>query len=162
MYETARERMVDVMLEQKDLEVLQNMMETVIDKRITESEKNMEAMVDKRTAESEKNMEAMMDKRIAESEKNMEAMIDKRIAGSEKNMETMMDRKVTESENLILKEMDRVQINLTNKINEVQKNLDELNQYYRITKLENDNTALLLKMIDELSKRVEVLEKKTA
>jgi len=45
---------------------------------------------------------------------------------------------------------------------EVQKNLDELNQYYRITKLENDNTALLLKMIDELSKRVEILEKKTA
>lgn len=45
---------------------------------------------------------------------------------------------------------------------EVQKNLDELNQYYRITKLENDNTVLLLKMIDELSKRVEVLEKKTA
>ena len=120
------------MLEQKDLEVLQNMMETVIDKRITESEKNMEAMVDKRTAESEKNMEAMM------------------------------DRKITESENLILKEMDRVQINLTNKINEVQKNLDELSQYYRITKLENDNTALLLKMIDELSKRVEELEKKTA
>ncbi|HBI59945.1 MAG TPA: hypothetical protein DDY31_01825 [Lachnospiraceae bacterium] len=105
------------MLEEKDLEVLQNMMETVIDKRIAESEKNMEAM---------------------------------------------MDRKITESENLILKEMDRVQINLTNKINEVQKNLDELSQYYRITKLENDNTALLLKMIDELSKRVEELEKKTA
>lgn len=117
MYETVLERMVNVMLEEKDLEVLQNMMETVIDKRIAESEKNMEAM---------------------------------------------MDRKITESENLFLKEMDRVQINLTNKINEVQKNLDELSQYYRITKLENDNTALLLKMIDELSKRVEELEKKTA
>ena len=58
------------------------------------------------------------------------------------------------------KEMGRVRMNLM--INEVQKNLDELSQYYRITKLENDNTALLLKMIDELSKRVEVLEKKTA
>lgn len=51
---------------------------------------------------------------------------------------------------------------LERKIEKVQKNLDELNQYYRITKLENDNTALLLKMIDELSRRVEKLEKRTA
>lgn len=78
----------------------------------------------------------------------------------QKMMETIIDKRITESENLILKEMDRVQMNLTNKINEVQKNLDELNQYYRITKLENDNTALLLKMIDALPKRAEELEKK--
>ena len=46
-------------------------------------------------------------------------------------------------------------------IDKIQKNLDELSQYYRITNLENDNTALLLKMIDELTKRVEELEKRT-
>ncbi len=40
--------------------------------------------------------------------------------------------------------------------------MDELNQYYRITKLEADNTALWLRLIDGLSKRVEELEKKTA
>ena len=62
----------------------------------------------------------------------------------------------------MLDEIGRTQVYLENKINKVQKNLEELNQYYRITKLENDNTALLLKMIDELSKRVEELEKKTA
>lgn len=73
---------------------------------------------------------------------------------------------------MILEELDRVQINLEKKIDKVEKNLDELNQYYRITKLENDNTAILLKMIqdqsktledqatsiDSLSKRVDVLE----
>lgn len=59
------------------------------------------------------------------------------------------------------KEMDRVRMNLM--INEVQKNMDELNQYYQLTKLGNtDNMALLLKKIDELSKRVDELEKKTA
>lgn len=46
--------------------------------------------------------------------------------------------------------------------NMVEKNLNELTQYYRITKLENDNTALLLKMIDGLSRRVDELERKTA
>lgn len=105
------------MLEQKDLEILQKMMETIVDSRVTESEKKIGAVIDARIAESE---------------------------------------------NFNLKELDRVQIGLENKINAVQKNLDELNQYYRITKLENDNTALLLKMIDELSKRVEELERKTA
>lgn len=89
------------MLDQKDLELLQKTMESVVDSRTTDSEKRMEAVIDSRTI-------------------------------------------------------------LENQINAIQKNLDELAQYYRITKLERDNTALLLKMIDELSKRIEVLEKKTA
>lgn len=67
-----------------------------------------------------------------------------------------------ESENLILEEVERTRSILEKEIENVQKNLDELSQYYRITKLESDNTALLLKMIDELSKRIEKLEKKTA
>ena len=88
--------------------------------------------------------------------------MDTRLAESEKKMEVMMDTRFAESENLILEEMERTRNILEKNINKVQKNLDELNQYYRITKLENDNTALLLKMIDELTRRVEELEKKSA
>lgn len=131
------------MLEKKDLEVLQETVRGVI-------------------VESEKRMETVIDSRITESEKRMETVIDSRIAESEKRMETVIDSRITESENILLEEVDRVQISLENKIGAIQKNLEELSQYYRITKLENDNTALLLKMIDELSKRVEELEKRTA
>ena len=105
---------------------------------------------------------AIMKEEIAESEKKMEVMMDTRLAESEKKMEVMMDTRLAESENLILEEMERTRNILEKHIDKVQKNLDELNQYYRITKLENDNTALLLKMIDELTRRVEELEKKTA
>ena len=77
-------------------------------------------------------------------------------------MESVIDERLSKTENFMLDEIGRTQVYLENKINKVQKNLEELNQYYRITKLENDNTVLLLKMIDELSKRVEELEKKTA
>ncbi len=73
-----------------------------------------------------------------------------------------MDERISTSENLLLEEMERTRSILDNKISKVQKNLDELAQYYRITKLENDNTALLLKLIDELARRVEELERKTA
>ena len=74
--------------------------------------------------------------------------------------EDRMDVKLAKSENLTLEEMERTRNILEKRIDKIQRNLDELNQYYRITKLENDNTALLLKMIDELSRRIEELENK--
>ena len=73
-----------------------------------------------------------------------------------------LDDRMNELENSLLDEIGRTQTYLEGKIGKVEKNLEELNQYYKIAKLENDNTTLLLKMIDALSKRVEDLEKKTA
>lgn len=75
---------------------------------------------------------------------------------------SIFKEELASSENMILAEVDRVQENLELKMESVQKNIEELRQYYRITKLENDNTAMLLQMIAELKKRVEELEKKTA
>ena len=67
----------------------------------------------------------------------------------------VMREELTNSENLVLEELDRVQEGLTRKVEKVQKNLEDLQQYYRITKLENDNTSLLLQMIVDLRKDVE-------
>lgn len=61
-----------------------------------------------------------------------------------------------------MSEMDRMQNNLQKQIDQVKKNQDEINQYFRTTKLENDNITLLLRMISDLNKRVEELEKRTA
>lgn len=77
-------------------------------------------------------------------------------------MESVIDDRLSKTEDFILDEIGRTQTYLENKIDQVQKNIEELNQYYRITKLENDNTTLLLKIIDELTKRVEELENKIA
>ncbi|MBU9724680.1 hypothetical protein [Diplocloster modestus] len=63
-----------------------------------------------------------------------------------------------ETENLVLDEMGRTQEYLDKRIGDIQKNLEELQQYYRITKLEKDNTTLLLKMIETLQKDVEKLK----
>ena len=78
---------------------------------------------------------------------------------------TEMKTEITEMKSmdqLILAEIGREHEILVSKIEKVQQNLDELNQYYKITKLENDNTAILLQMINELSKRIENLEKRSA
>ena len=74
----------------------------------------------------------------------------------------LLDARAIKTEKLLLDEIERTRNGLEKKIETVQRNLEEINQYYRITKLENDNTTLLLKMIDELSKRVAELEKRTA
>ena len=80
----------------------------------------------------------------------------------QQNILQKMDEKLTHSENLILNELDRVQEHLETDVQKVQKNLEELQQYYRITKLENDNTSLLLKMYNNMQKEIEELKAKIA
>lgn len=59
---------------------------------------------------------------------------------------------------LVLDEVDRVEVNLQ----KVEKNLEDIASYYRIDKLENENTTLLLGIIRDLTKRVEELENRIA
>lgn len=47
---------------------------------------------------------------------------------------------------------------LEEKIQKVQKNLDELNQYYRITGLENENGTLLMEIIKQLLDKIQKME----
>lgn len=89
-------------------------------------------------------------------------ILEKMFQKSEENILKEVDKRFTHSENLILNELDTVQIHLEDEIEKVKKNLNELQQYYRITKLESDNTSILLKMIDDLNKRVQELESKIA
>ena len=92
----------------------------------------------------------------------MERVFDERIGQTEEKMERMVNTQITQSENLVLQELERTRNILEERIDMIQKNMEELNQYYKITKLENENTSLVLKMIDGLTKRVEELEKRTA
>lgn len=73
-----------------------------------------------------------------------------------------VDSRIARTEDFMLDEIGRTQTYLEGQIEKVARNIEELNQYYRITKLENDNTTLLLRMVEQLSKRVEELEKKSA
>ncbi|MCB6545361.1 hypothetical protein [Blautia glucerasea] len=103
---------------------------------------------------------------------NKVTTLDGKIAGIEdkvasledgqQNILHQMDERITSSENMILKELDRVQEHPESDVQKVQKNLEELQQYYRIAKLENDNTALLLKMYNDMQKEIAELKAKIA
>lgn len=131
------------MLEQKDFERLKNMMESVM--KGTE-----ESILEK------------VDGKLEKTEKSILEKVDEKLEKTEESILEKVDKKIVKSESLVLDEIERTRSSLEKHIEKVEKNLDELNQYYQITKLESDNTALLLKLIDDLSKRVEKLEKRTA
>ena len=77
-------------------------------------------------------------------------------------IEKILDKRMTRSENLMVDQMERTRRILEAQINQVRSNLEDLRQYYRIQKPEDNNTTLLLQMITELTKRVEELEKRSA
>ena len=79
----------------------------------------------------------------------MESVVDTRVEKTEK----LIEDRTSQAENLLLEEISRTQNLLEKKMEIVQKNLDELSQYHRITKLENENTALLLQMIGTMSRK---------
>ena len=146
------------MSDQKDLELLQNLMQEVV----KESEQNILNSVDKKIAASEQNVISSVDKKIAASERNVISSVDKKIAASERKILSVMDEKLSRSENMILNELDRVQAHLEGDLEKVQKNLEELKQFYKIDKLETDNTSLLLKMYNDMQKEIAEIKTKIA
>ena len=142
------------MLDHNDIEILKNMMQGVV----KETEQNILKKVDVRIAETEQNILKKVDVRIAETEQNILKKVDVRIA----EVEQKMDEKITHSENLILSELDRVQTHLEKDIEKTQENLDELKQFYRIDRLETDNTSLLLKMYNDMQKEIAEIKAKIA
>lgn len=69
-----------------------------------------------------------------------------------------MDKKIIKSESLVLDEVERTRNILESKIEKTQKDVDELKSIYRVIKMDTENTAMLLRMYDNLDNRVEKLE----
>ena len=140
------------MLDAKDLELLRNMIGEVVEEKVNPKfeaiDQRLDA-VDRRLDAVDRRFEAV-DQRF----ETLESKIDQRFEAFEAKMEA----RIHESENMLLDELDRVQKHLGERIDKVQANMDEMNQYYRITKLENDNTSLLLRLVHSLINRVDELE----
>ena len=74
----------------------------------------------------------------------------------------VVDERFVRTENLLLGEMEHDRKYLERQIAIVKGNLERLEQYSKITKLESDNTGLLLRMIEDLRKEMEELKRKIA
>ena len=72
-----------------------------------------------------------------------------------------LDKKITRSETLLLDEMERFNKKYEKQFDSIAKNFEEL-KTYRMTKTENETINMLLRIIENLEKRVSELENKTA
>ena len=131
------------MLDQNDVMLLKGMMESVMDEKLVGMESSILAKVDEKLADMESSILAKVDEKLADMESSILAKV---------------DEKLTLTENLILGELERTRNILEEKIQKVQQNVDELDQYYRIKKLEDSNQELYAKRLDNLEDRVTKLE----
>ena len=109
-----------------------------------------------------KNSEITILNKVDEKFAKFGEKVDEKFVSFEERIMRQVDEKITKSEIFLLDEIERTRNILEKRIDKIEQDIDELKQYYRITKLEDSNVELLLKINDELSKRVEALEKKIA
>ena len=69
---------------------------------------------------------------------------------------------ITKSEEMLLDEMERYDAKSEKRISNIAKDIEELKNIYRMTKNENETINTLLRIIENLERRVSELEKKTA
>ena len=104
----------------------------------------------------------IMKEEIGRSENLLKDNIKTEIGRSENLLRDTIKAEIGRSENLVLSEVDRGQENLETKMEQLKRNMDELTQYYRTVKLDHENNALFLQMIQELKKEMEQLKIKIA
>ena len=131
------------MLDQKDIQLLEKMFE--------KSQQNIINTVDEKITYSETRILKEVDNKITASETRMQ-----------KGFDAKMDERFTNSENMILKEMDRMQERMDKRMDDIQRNIDELNQYYRISKMESDKTSVLLQMYSDMQKQIAEIQASTS
>ena len=88
--------------------------------------------------------------------------MDSRISESEERVLGRVEEMFTDFENMVLGELDHVQEKTNEKFDKIQKNLNELNQYYKIDRLETANAEILFEKIQDLKKRMQRVESKIA
>ena len=153
------------MLEQNDLKILAGMFnasEERMMKRMDSLENRMESMENR--MESMENRMNEMDTRLSSRIDELDTRLSSRIDELDTRLGSRIDSlevQMKKSEDLFMNELAKTSGYLETRIDAVQKSVDRVEQYYRADRLENENTATLLKLyiglredVDELKERI--------
>ena len=139
------------MLEESDVRLLRGMIEDVLGMKL-----------DERFAEQEARIDEKLDERFAKQEARIDVKLDKRFAEQETRFDAKLDKRFAENTNMILEELERTRNILEKKIDRVDERLTEVEEYYRIRRLDDENVSMILQIHNELEKRVARLEEKVS
>ena len=146
------------MLEHSDLQAIRDIMK----EEIGRSENLLKDNIKTEIGRSENLLRDTIKAEIGKYENLLRDNIKTEIVRSDNLLRDTIKAEIGRSENLVLSEVDRVQENLETKMEQLKRNMDELTQYYRTVKLDHENNALFLQMIQELKKEMEQLKIKIA
>ncbi len=158
-----------IMLDEKDLQAIARLIldsEERINKKFGRLDRKLESL-ETRIESLETRIESL-ETRVENLETRMENL-EKRFDCFEKKTERrfdilearldLLEERLKDTTDVLVDEIGRVQVYLEKQITEVRKRLDNVEEYYKNHKIEQENTVILFKMQGSLEKRVSILEK---
>lgn len=132
------------------MEVLESRME-VLEKRVDSLESRMDAL--------EGRMDSLEGRVSALEEQT--AQLNHRLDAHIRETQTLIENRALKTEELLLSEIIRVHESMDQRISHVEKELSEIREFYHTVRLDSENSALFLRMINDLGTRVTALEERS-
>lgn len=145
------------MLDNHDLQLLKNL--------FTESEQRLEKRFDERLVSLEvrfdqklSDLEARFDQKLS----SLEDKFDQKLAAAQASLKQCIEERACKTENTLLDEMDRYDRKYEQRFHRLENDVEILNSFYRISRNENQNFQILLKITDDLNRRLTIVEQQIA
>ncbi len=145
------------MLDNHDLQLLKNL--------FTESEQRLEKRFDERLV----SLEVRFDQKLSDLEtrfdqklSSLEDKFDQKLAAAQASLKQCIEERACKTENTLLDEMDRYDRKYEQRFHRLENDVEILNSFYRISRNENQNFQILLKITDDLNRRLTIVEQQIA
>ena len=89
------------------------------------------------------------------------AQLNHRLDAHIRETQTLIENRALKTEELLLSEIIRVHESMDQRISHVEKELSEIREFYHTVRLDSENSALFLRMINDLDTRVTALEERS-
>ena len=157
------------MLEQRDLEKMEGLllesearqdkkMETLLLESEARQDKKVETLLLESEARQDKKMETLIHESEARQDKKQEAL-EIALTGKMEDMRGFLLSEIEKSQDLVLNEIavtqNYIERNMNKKLDNIIQRLDTIEQFYRCDKLDSETLSLVVKNMDQLTKRVE-------
>ena len=158
------------MLDQRDLERMEEAATRAATKMVDERAPGIvKTVVRESEARRDKKLEALetsLTQKIETTVRESEARQDKKLETLETSLTEKMDvmreyllGEIEKSQDLVLKEIavtqNYIERNMDKKIDKIIQRLDKMEQFYRCDKLDSETLSLVVKNIDQLSRRID-------
>lgn len=149
----------DNMLEKKDFEVLERMMKGIVKESQNVLEKKIDTAIEENNHKQNEKLKAIFEKNNREHDEKLRETLEKNNREQDERLGARIDAAVEKSENLLLEEMERYYKLAKEDIDRVSDKVDEIAEYYRIRKTEDNVSDSLMKLYHRQQEEIDEIKK---